>query len=336
MFNNLIIKVMKKIFILAAVTATALTACTKTETTAVSEGNLIKFDNAFVGNVTKADLSNTALKTFWVFGEYDNSGTAVDVYVNTSVTGGTADGSSTWTPSLEAFWIEGKNYDFAAYSNGNTIISNNVTFENDVLTFTDYTVGEHDLIAATAEATGPTAGSDQAVSLSFEHLLSKVKFTFKTNMADTYTMKVEDLVIGNAVKTATVSFSGNEISTDWNGTADATYEFADIADFAVADGGTSELYVIPQNNTGLVASFKVTVTDNSGVDLGSKTFSDVSVAYSGSKNSSVADEWTEGFAYNYTATIDLDDISDKAKPITFTVTEVPGWTDADDTTLNIE
>lgn len=326
---------MKRIYLFAAVTAIALAACTKTETTGVSEGNLIKFDNAFVGNVTKADLSNTALTTFWVFGEYDNSGTAVDVYVNTSVTGGTAGGTSTWTPSLEAFWIEGKNYDFAAYSNGNNTL-NNVTFENDILTFTNYTVDEHDLIAATAEATGPTAGSDQSVPLSFRHLLSKVKFTFNTNMADTYTMKVEDLVISNAVKTATVSYSNNAISTDWRGDANATYEFADIADFAETDGGTSELYVIPQNNTDLVASFKVTVTDDSGAEIGNKTFSDVSVAYSGSGNSSVANEWTEGFAYNYTATIDLDDISDDAKPITFTVTEVDGWTSADDTTLNIE
>ena len=99
---------------------------------------------------------------------------------------------------------------------------------------------------------------------------------------------------------------------------------------------TEELYVIPQNNTALVASFKVTVTDNSGEEIGSRTFSDVSVAYSGSRNSSVANEWTAGFAYNYTATIDLDNIIEDAKPITFTVTEVPGWTDADDTTLNIE
>ena len=59
---------MKKILFLAAVTAIALTACTKTETTAVSEGNVIRFDNAFVGNPTKVNaVDNETIKAFYVY-----------------------------------------------------------------------------------------------------------------------------------------------------------------------------------------------------------------------------------------------------------------------------
>ena len=191
MFNNLIIKVMKKIFILAAVTAIALTACTKTETTAVSEGNLIKFDNAFVGNVTKADMTKSSLTSFWVYGGYDASSNYVKVFDGTEVN----NANGTCTSTATAYWVNGKAYEFAAYSDGNTSLDN-VTFtaSENKLSISGYEAGKNDLIAATKSVPAVTAATQGPVEFSFKHLLSKVKFTFRTSMADSYTMKVEGLL----------------------------------------------------------------------------------------------------------------------------------------------
>lgn len=326
---------MKRIYLFAAVTAIALAACTKTETTGVSEGNLIKFDNAFVGNVTKGDVSGTNLSAFWVYGQYENSGNYVTVFNNTKVSGGPADGSSTWTPEEIAYWIDGKSYVFAAYSDGNNKLDAGVSFTpgEKKLSISNYTVGENDLVAATTTADKVTASSQTSVRLSFKHLLSKVRFTFTTSMADSYTMAVEGLTF-NAVKTScSVDFTDNQVG-NWSGTA-ADYSYDSISDFASGTEAFVEEYVIPQSNENLVASFTVIVSDAAG-EIDRKNFSDISLAYSGSESGTTQNTWTPGFAYNYTAEINLDDITDDAKPITFTVTSVPDFNPATDTPLTIE
>lgn len=326
---------MKRIYLFAAVTAIALAACTKTETTGVSEGNLIKFDNAFVGNVTKVDVSGTKLSAFWVYGQYENSGNYVTVFNNTKVSGGTADGSSIWTPEETAYWINGKNYVFAAYSDGNNILNSGVLFTpaEKKLSISNYTVGDNDLVAATATADNVTASTQTSVSLSFKHLLSKVRFTFTTSMADSYTMAVEGLTF-SAVKTScSVDFTDNQVG-DWSGDT-GDYSYDSISDFASETDAFVEEYVIPQNNETLKASFTVIVSDESG-EIARKPFNDISLAYSGSESGTTQNTWTPGFSYNYTAEINLDNIIDDAKPITFTVTSVPDFNPATDTPLTIE
>ena len=326
---------MKRIYLFAAVTAIALAACTKTETTGVSEGNLIKFDNAFVGNVTKADVSGTKLSAFWVYGQYENSGNYVTVFNNTKVSGGTADGSSIWTPEETAYWINGKNYVFAAYSDGNNILNSGVLFTpaEKKLSISNYTVGDNDLVAATTTADNVTASTQTSVSLSFKHLLSKVRFTFTTSMADSYTMAVEGLTF-SAVKTScSVDFTDNQVGA-WSGDT-GDYSYDSISDFASETEAFVEEYVIPQNNKTLKASFTVIVSDESG-EIARKPFNDISLAYSGSESGTTQNTWTPGFSYNYTAEINLDNIIDDAKPITFTVTSVPDFNPATDTPLTIE
>ena len=322
---------MKRIYLFAAVTAIALAACTKTETTGVSEGNLIKFDNAFVGNVTKADIDNNSLTTFWVFGQYDNdgSGTPVSVFDNTQVNGGSVGSSSTWTPADEAWWLEGKSYQFAAYSDGNNTLDIASIGENGELILSNYPVGDNDLVAATATATGPTTGTEQSVPLSFSHLLSKVKFTFTTDAASTYKMSVSDLKFESAFKTGNVTFANNAVSGTWTGVTTGTYEYADIDDFAEENGASVEKYVIPQGNESLTVTFKVVMTDASNETIAEKTFDPISLAYTAS-GKGTDNIWTPGYSYNYTANINLEDLDSNAKPITFTVTTVNEW--EDDTT----
>lgn len=320
---------MKKFFFFAAAAAIAMTACTKTQTTAVSEGNLIRFSNSFVDNVTKADVTNESIKSFWVFGNYNNTTESkwVPLFNNVQVNGTATGSGNVWKPAQNAYWVVNENHAFGAYADGTSALSEGVAFDpaTKKLTFTDYSAGANDLIAATTDnaLTWDGNGDAPAVALTFKHLLSKVKFTFQTGAADTYTMAVSELKVTNAVKTASVDFTDNVVGT-WAGTATGegveAYNFGGVTDFAVTGGSAaSEVrYVIPQTGTNAIeVSFMVTLSDESGV---LKTGN-----FAGTLAVPDANKWVAGSSYNYTVNIEPDDVDDTLKPILFEVTTVEGW-----------
>ena len=310
---------MKKQFLTVAVAALALAGCSKSETVEVAGNRAIGFES-FVNNNTRAvtEITTANLTKFFAFGDYDNGGSIA--FSNTEVNG-TQGG--TYTPVNPAYWQTGKNYEFAAYSNGNEKLSN-VTFTNGTLTIEGYSVNDgNDLVAATASAEAPAANTDKSVPLTFKHLLSRIKFTFSTTaVPEAFRMEVSGLTF-NAIKTeATCVFTGNTITTDWTGT-NGDYTITTLADYAVTGGkaSTEDILVIPQANTNITASFTVTIYDQeTGTKIATNDFT-------ASLNSG---EWVEGYSYNYTATINPDKVNGQLKPITFTVTKVTEWKDPTD------
>ena len=331
---------MKKQILMVAAVALALGGCSKTETTEVAQGRAIGFD-AFVGKSTKAvtEVTNTNLKKFYVFGSYGSTGNWTPVFTNVEVSGGTVaetEGTA-WTPAQTAYWQPSTTYHFGAYSDGNNS-STTASFgaEEQKLTFTNYTVGENDLIVAISDkkTTTEDVSAVDPVSLSFQHMLSQVKFTFKNEDSYDYTMKISDIKIGSAVKTATGTFTKENSVIAWNGTAEATYDFGDLEDIAEAEGeGTHEvvLFVIPQSNETLKVTFTATFTDDSDSETPiAKGDFEASLAYAGDAEGTEANEWTPGFKYNYTATVNGSTINENLdkQVIKFTVTAVKGWKDA--------
>lgn len=308
---------MKKSFLMLGVAAMALASCTQNEVVEYAENRAIQFDT-FVNNNTRAvtDLTTDKLTKFYVFGDYEE-GTSI-AFSNTEVVG-TKEGGN-YTPVNPAYWQTGKTYEFGAYSNGNTKLTD-VTFTNGTLTISKYSVNDaNDLVAATAsDISAPSAGEEKSVPLTFKHLLSKVKFTFSTNaVPEAFRMEVSNLTFDGIKTNATCVFSNNTISTDWTGTSDA-YTVPTLSDYAVAEGSasTEDILVIPQTNTDITASFTVTIYDQkTGAQIATNNFT-------ASLNSS--EKWVEGNVYNYTATINPDKVDGKLKPITFTVEEVSEW-----------
>lgn len=333
---------MKKQVLMMAALALALGGCSKTETTDVAQGRAIGFDT-FVGKSTKAvtEVDNNSLTKFYVFGSYGSTGSWTPVFTNVGVTGGTvgSDGSE-WTPEQTAYWQPSTTYHFGAYSDGNNSFTG-ADFEEDTqtLTFTDYAVGTNDLIAAIPEAkkTDATVTDEGAVELTFSHLLSQVKFTFKNEDSHDYIMEISNIKIENAVKTATGTLVKGQIAS-WNGTADGTYDFETLSDIAQAEGeGThsTDLLVIPQSNETLVVSFTATFKDARGIQLEQGDFT-ASLAYGGGEAGTTANTWTPGFKYNYVATINGSTIDPELEQqvIKFTVKSVTPWDDATDTTID--
>lgn len=325
---------MKKSLLFCGVAALAFASCTQNEVLDVNENRAIGFD-AFVGKPTRTgEVVQASFSKFAVYGSYTTDNLSwTPVYQNVTVNG---TNNSNWTPEKQAYWQSGANYSFCAYSNGNDVLADDkVAFDaaTTKLSFTNYEAGENDLVVASNSTIKNVNPSNQsAVDLSFKHILSKVKFTFKTDASDNYTMKVNSLKISGAIKTGSCDYINGTIG-NWNGTTDGEYNYTvtGLTDFAATSEAPFEtvMYLIPQHNTSLQATISVTVTDGGALNE-EKTFN-VPLKYTpaAEDGKGTANKWTEGYVYNYIAIINPDDITSDVKEIEFT-TSVDTWTESND------
>lgn len=328
--------------ILTALAAGALilAGCTKTEVTDVPDSRAISFDN-FVTNAVKSQISkNEDLTKFFVFGGYTSNEVFNNVPVTVAWDGG---GTSTCTYTPAKYWTVNETYYFAAYSDGNGKIENNVTFDQGTghLTISDYTVdaADDDLIYGYADNGGAGYTYDGATSMDpvpfdFKHILSKVTFKF-SKAAD---LNGTDLTISNFsvnLKT-TGTFTGTDLSgttqyphSTWNASdpASAFTKFSnasltlntDVIAGQTATTVETGFTAIPQSVTGYTISFDVTYMDPINQLQVTRIFDNVSIA------NTLDNNWKPGYRYIYTAEIKAVNLD--LEPIVFTVNAVEGWTD---------
>lgn len=331
---------MKKSFLMFGVAAMALASCTQNEVVEYADSRAIQFDT-FVNNNTRAGIteigSTEELTEYYVYGYHSND---VPVFENVKVTSSGVEKS--------AYWQQGKIYNFAAYSDGNAELISGVGFdaESNTLTISNYTPNNSkDLVAAVAnELTCSDPQTQGEVGLSFKHMLSQVKFTFNNDNSRSYTMKISDIKISDAIKTGTGTLVGNSVATwsgDLTGEGVEAYSFDGLDDIAEDGTHSTACLVIPQNNADLKVTFTATFWDEGSSETQpiKKGQFVASLKYdnSDSVTGTETSKWTAGFRYNYTVTINGDDINDTQNPgtlypIEFDVTEVSGWGDASQST----
>lgn len=325
---------MKRSLFLLGMAAAALSSCTNEDVVDVAQNRAIRFDT-FVNNNTRAvtEVTTENLNSYYLFGSYGDSENNYDVLV--------FDNESN---SATAYWTANKHYAFGAYANGNGNRFDNADFNANTsqLKFHGYTPGdEKDLVAAIARAeTDADVTNENAVALQFVHMLSQVKFTFKTEVADSYTIKISDLKF-NAVKTADGSYTkATELTgtIDWTGNISlGDYMYEEMSDIANKDKNYTDSnvkLVIPQDNTDQISVTFTATLSGPGIDGEVNKEFTADLGYeAGSISGTEANAWTPGYRYNYTATINADNIKDDLKEIEFT-TEVTRWEDANDTTVN--
>lgn len=331
---------MKRSLFMLGVAVAALSGCSQSEILEVAEGRAIGF-SSFVNNNTRAAITEIAgtddLTEYYVYGYHTDN---IPVFENVKVT---ADGTE-----YTAYWEQGKTYNFAAYSNGNKKIDSDISFSASAgdkkLTISNYTPDNaNDLVAAIAEDLTCNNPSTQGkVGLTFKHLLSQVKFTFTNTDSRSYTMKISDIQIANAIKTAKVEFTGTGSTAVpvWSGSPTGSgvlaYEFDDLNDIAADGTHETECLVIPQSNENLQVTFTATFWDNASSENPIRTGKFVaSLRYDNLESvvGTEANKWTAGFRYNYTATVNASQIEDTQNPtelypIKFEVNAVEGWKDA--------
>lgn len=322
---------MKRSLFLLGMAVAALSSCTNEDVVDVAQNRAIRFDT-FVNNNTRAVTEVNDVSSYYLFGEY---GDAADNYGTTVF--------NNESSSTIAYWVASKFYAFGAYADGdgNNITSATFNANEGKLTFPSYTPDNaKDLIAATARAeTEADVTNEDPVSLQFAHMLSQVKFTFNTTTADAYTIKISDLKF-NAVKTADGTYTktiGNGI-IDWTGnTVNGEYTYSEMADIADQSAGytASDVnLVIPQGNTDNIEVTFTATLNGPGIDPQvEKNFTATLGYMPGTASGTQENTWTPGYRYNYTATINADDIQSDLNEIEFTPT-VERWEDANDTPAN--
>lgn len=306
---------MKKSLLMLGVAAMALASCTNEEVLNVAENRAIGFD-AFTPHGTRAvsDMTGSGTETFKKFYVYGSYTTGAD---NTTVFNGEEVAyTSAWGYSPAQYWQNG-DYKFAAYSNGNSSLPSGVTYSHkDGLQIAGYTVGTEDLLYATATAdVDDKATYNTPVEFTFNHILSKVKFTFdSSSFADNLKVTVSGLKIDNSKKIGTYNGTWNTSNP-----GEISYNTIEVNNSKYNTSGQDaikpeECYVLPQSTEGLTASFTVTVTDALDAVVMAKSFTGVSLFVTNNET------WNAGFVYNYTAELTEENINTdgQAKPIVFT------------------
>lgn len=226
---------MKKVF-LSILAVAALASCAQEDVVYNTPGNAIAFDNAFVGNTTKAiDPSITTEsikeKKFYVWGNTkgDHDGSKiVPIFKNLEVE---YDGGWSYTEAYTQYWIDGNIYNFAAVVNG---VVEDAELVNGLPQTIHYTAGNGDLLYAAYGPYEAEASGNPAVPFSFEHLLSKAVFTFTNTTPENTTNSPANIY---KVTNIQISGLGNEaaydVTTGW-GTSTGSYT-ATFGDIVAAD-----------------------------------------------------------------------------------------------------
>ena len=186
---------MKKTFI-ALVALSTVFACNKAEVIETTQDNLIGFEAPFVDNATKAinnDYSGTKdLTGFKVYGTVKGNLNPVNIFKDVEIERNSKAYGAAWdykNASDAEYWVPGCTYNFAAIVDG-TVPADGYTTDG-MPAKINYTIGDGDLLYATATASTVDNANPDLVAFTFNHLLSKVYFTVDDKFTSgdyTYTM----------------------------------------------------------------------------------------------------------------------------------------------------
>lgn len=319
---------MKKFLI--ALVAVAAVACSNDQMVDMPKGPAIEFDKVFVENSTRAaqDINKDNITDFGVFGWVEAGEDQGQIFNNTRVY--KQDGSFIY--DNVQFWIGGAQYYFAAMAPKQdaawSYTPQNAT--NGKISFNNATAAaQQDLLfdfvtpAATPESltTAPAP-----VAFNFNHILARVKFSFKNGFAPTsnISLEVQDVHITNTYAEGTIDVVDGVLAADWAVKNPMNLAFGNTAIENSADAvmlptnvaKTAHLYLIPTDATYNV-TFKV-VLYQAGVRLREYD-----------RSATVSVDMERGKSYELKATLDQNNTADHGalSPIEFTVGNINDWSE---------
>lgn len=305
----------------AAAMVLALGSCTKTETVNVSDANYIGFDNAFVGNPTKAiaEVKTDNIDHFIVYGGYEG---VVDLFDKVRVS---MNSNGEWTYSPLKKWEDNKTYRFAAYYPETLTVTPTFDYATGSLTFTDVVVNKTDnqvdfIYDASGDILSRTDSPRAKVPFTFEHMFSMVQFTIKSGFPEDVTVGISGFKFYGMNSQSTLTDGQWSAATTPIASEDAIVLANDDAIAAATPVDyVDNCVVMPQafENDVVFAKFTVTLT-STGTSLdkipeGERT-AEITAAIP-------KDTWERGYRYNYIVTIDGQNLD----YITFDEPEVSTW-----------
>ena len=332
---------MKQIMVMGIAAAALLTAsCSNDETVEMPKGSAISFDNVFVNNSTRAtDLTAANLKDFKVWGFINNpAGTIFDgerVFND----------AGTWEYLNLQYWVAGNTYYFTSIAPAADAHwtftpttdgavptqemhgAGTVSFDNEAAN------GEQDLLYAwNPNIVCDNPATMAKVGLTFQHLLSRVKFTFKNGLKNSNAkLVVKDVAITDAHSQGKIDMMAeNPGWHDVNGETSFRLGFDNHAgQIAINTGAsTGTKYLIP-TDAAQPHQYHVNFT----IEV---YFGDVAAGeYHHAGVLIQPFDMEMGKSYNIVAELNENNINptDKLYPILFDVTEVEDWADFTDHSL---
>ena len=300
---------MKKLFFLLPLLA-LFVACQPTDPAA--EAGRITFSNQQVEDLTRADntITTANLANFDVWGHNDNG-----VVFNATKVEKQGD---VWVCAEEKMWEESQTYHFHAFAPAG-VVDNIGEYPNSerargLGNFAYTNTGDKDLIYAYATRTQGSLlkiNSDP-VQLAFEHLLSRVEFTFKNNLSEGNII-ISNVQIIEAVKSAELNCGDVDIANwVWIATSTGSYSFGST--IAIAKGASASAenvqFLFPATTRNYNITFSIAYESNP-LEERTATISDVN--------------FVMGKSYNINVVIGDKDIVTEQYKVDFFVAEVKGW-----------
>lgn len=303
-------------------------SCSNDETVEVAKNqNGIQF-KSFVNNSTRAtDLTTANLTDFQVWGIMKKDNQIGKPFVGTQVN----KAGGAWSYGTPVYWEKGYQYSFVAVAPAGAF-----EMETAPADYQDYGKvkfnngrGDTDLLWATNNKGLVTWDGDvcpAAVDLTFNHMLSRVRFQFENGMLDGSKLTVTNVKINDAYTSGTATLAEQLANLSWApGQATGALEFGNAAAMEQnVKEATAHKYMIPAIKTyNLTFTVKrehhgVTDTYNHNVNLQELTFE-------------------PGKSYQLTAKFTAENINpdEELCPITFTAT-VNSWAEFGNTNFNLK
>ena len=315
---------MKKIFIAIAAFA-AFASCSNDEVVSISR-EPITFGEAFVDNSTRAAIDGSysgtkKLTSFKVYGTVTGNSNTLTIYNGNDVVGKIGD--AVWgCTGDEQYWISNCAYKFYAIADATSVSP--TTGMPTTITYNENTTANGDLIFATVEDTTnaqavPSKGNP--VKFTFQHLLSKAKFTFKKSEYSNkrYTYTVKNIKFTDAYKQGTYT-----ISTGAWGSQSTTGEllFGNLEGNITTDNATTglesanECQFVPATYT---ASNPLTISFDVVMMLDGNELSTVKHTKTFPAEGGADYTFAKGKAYGFEVTLGDNNV------IKFTVDALQGW-----------
>lgn len=328
---------MKKILLTITALA-ALVACSKDEIVESQPAQAIGFSNIFIENSTRAaydgsykyDGTTGNLTQFHVYGTVTNADGATANIFNKQLVE-LKNGAWEYTPIQ--YWIPGNKYNFTAIADGNIEGATSTTTDNynmpTSITVADASQQKDILLAKSEQDIVGLASGNNKVAFTFDHLMSKAKFTVQNSITtEKYTYMVTDVKITNAASSATY-----DLATKGWGASSETYElaFGDVVTTSSENGTTavwSNDAIAPQGGSKESNFERLLIPTLAGEDTTAVTVSfdcelfydGVSISKTNDKTATATVKLEPGHAYNFKIVL-----SAPGEPIQFTVTKINDW-----------
>ena len=324
----------KTLFITLA--SIALVSCSQDETVATMDRVAIEFDKVFIENSTSSraatDITAANLTDFAVYGSVVKGEQKGNIF-NKQKVSGTQAGGYTYSPAQ--YWIPGADYHFTAiapfegakwtYTCRTEDVSEYGTRQAHygTITFDNASAeAKQDLLWAYQSASTQTTTPD-AVRFSFQHMLSRAKFTFVNDfeVGSNISLKVRDVTINDAHKVGTLELKGTEAPAEqWTAEGTFTKEFGDTQkeepQAPNASASTVHYYLLPVANAEYHIEFTIELYQ-AGLKL-QEIEKEATILISNMKR---------GYSYDFKAKLNANNTMNEGplEAIEFKVTGVKDW-----------